>query len=297
MDLMRSALRIPCVALLGLSLGSTSRAQNSQTVVTRESSARPAIEKLIQQSGADVSVAFRSLDGAQELFVQADAPFEDPLALKIPVMVELYAEVEARELRWSDSLPVHTNFRSAADGSTYRVDPSRDLSKSIGKTMTLRRLCDSMIADDSDLAADLLVEKLGVDRIRQRIHEMGGDGMEFTGDFGDDAAAARGIKNVTSARALMAMLWALAANRVVSADASMQMIGLIAHSGLQGGVPGVTPAQAPAPRKPPASDRHDATVIFGAHSFVLVTDVRGTIDPRSSAALVARISQALSSAM
>ncbi|HXQ26403.1 MAG TPA: serine hydrolase [Candidatus Acidoferrales bacterium] len=296
---MRSSRHISCVMLLGLAFGCPSRAQDSQTGAIRESSARPAIDKLIQQSGADVSVAFRSLDGAQELLIDADKPFEDPLAAKIPVMVELYAEVEARELRWSDILPVHANFRSAADGSTYRIDPSsdRDLSKSVGKTMTLRRLCDAMIADDSDLAADLLIEKLGVDRIRQRIHAMGGDGMEFAGSFGDSEAAAKGLKNLTTARALMIVLWALAGNRDVSADASMQMLGLIAHSGLQGGVPGVTPAQAPAPRRPPALDRHDATVIIGAHSFVLVTDVRGISDPQKSAALVAQISHALSAAM
>ena len=163
--------------------------------------------------------------------------------------------------------------------------------------MTLRRLCDAMIADDSDLAANLLVEKLGVDRIRQRIHAMGGDGMEFAGSFGDSEAAAKGLKNLTSARALMVVLWALAGNRVVGADASMQMMGLIAHSGLQGGVPGVTPAQAPAPRRMPSVDHHDATVIIGARSFVLVTDVRGVTDPRASSALVAQIAHALSAAM
>ncbi|HXJ16468.1 MAG TPA: serine hydrolase [Candidatus Polarisedimenticolia bacterium] len=271
----------------------------AQGVAAWESAARADVEKLIRQSGARASVAFRSLDGAHELFIEADEQFEDTTALKIPVMIELYAEAEARELRWSDSLDVHATFRSVVDGSPYSLDPvsDRGVSASRGKMMTLRQLCDAMIARDSDLAANLLIEKLGVGRIRQRIHALGADGMEFVSGFGDSKAAASGLKNVTSARALMLVLWALAKDQVVSADASRRMLGLIAQSGLQQEISGATPSRASAPRRVAGGNHHDATIIIGARSFVLVTDVRGLADSRASAALVARIAHALSAAM
>ncbi len=301
---MRPPLRIRWVLVvflmaLALGCGSPAPAQVSQTDPARVSSARADVEKLIQQSGADVSVAFRSLDGTRELFIQADKQFEDATAMKIPVMIELYAQVEARELRWTDPLQVHTSFRSIVDGSMYGLDPAAagDIAKSAAKTMTLRQLCDAMIAGDSDLAANLLIEKLGIARIHQRMHALGADGMELVAGFGDNKASAKGLKNVTSARALMVLLWALAGNQVVSADASKQMIGLIAHSRLEGGIPGITPARAPARRAPFGGDQHDATIILGAHSFVVVTDVRGLADPRASAALVAQMAHALSAAM
>jgi beta-lactamase class A len=298
---MKSMAKIACALLFGLALGcaSPALAQSSQTSATHESSARAEVEKLIQQSGADVSVAFRSLDGTRELFIGADQQFEHATAMKIPVMVELYAEAEARELRWSDPLPVHASFRSIVDGSMYGLDPraDRDVWKSVGKTMTLGQLCEAMITRDSDLAANLLIEKLGIDRIRQRIHALGADGMELVAGFGDTKAAAKGLKNVTSARALLVVLWALAGNQVVSADANEQMLGLIARSGLQRDISGATPSQKPAPRRSAGSDRHDATIVIGARSFVLVTDVRGLADPQASAALVANIAHALSSTM
>ncbi len=219
--------------------------------------------------------------------------------MKIPVMIELYAQVDAREMRWTDPLPVHTNFRSVVDGSMYDLGPAaaRDILKNAGKTMTLRQLCDAMIAQDSNLAADLLIEKLGIDRIRRRIHTLGADGMEFAAGFGDHKASAQGFKNVTSARALMVVLWALAENHVVGEEASKQMIGLIGHSRLESGVPGTTSSQAPAGPVSIGSDHHDATIVIGARSFVLVTDVRGLSDSRASTALVARISHALAAAM
>jgi beta-lactamase class A len=301
---MKLALRIRCVLAiflmaLALGCGSPAPAQDSQTDPARASSGRADVEKLIQQSGADVSVAFRSLDGTRELFIQADKQFEDATAMKIPVMIELYAQVDAREVRWSDPLQVHTSFRSIVDGSMYGLDPAAagDIARSAGKTMTLRQLCDAMIAGDSDLAANLLIEKLGIDRIHRRMHALGADGMELVAGFGDNKALAQGLKNVTSARALMVVLWALAENQVVGEDASKQMIGLIAHSGLEGGTPGITPARAPARRVSLGGDQYDATIIIGAHSFVLVTDVRGLADRRASAALVAQIAHALSAAM
>jgi beta-lactamase class A len=296
---MRLSLHIACVLLAASALRLASLGQESQAGTTQESTARPAVEKQIQESGADVSVAFRSLDGARELFIQADNEFEYPLALKIPVMIELYTEVAGGELKWTDPLPVHTTFRRFTDRTPYSVDSARDpdVSKNAGKTMTLRELCDAMIKDDSDLAANLLVEKLTIDRVRQSVQSLGADGMVYASGFGDTEAAAKGLKNLTSARALMVVLLALQNNRIVSTDASGQMIGLIARSGLEGGTPGITPARPGPQRGPPLTDQHAATISVGAHSFVLVTDVRGLDDPRTSAALVARISHALSAAM
>ena len=295
---MRSPLPIRGTLLVALSLCCPFGVL-AQGVASHESSARADVEELIRQSGADVSVAFRSLDGARELFIRADTQFEDTTAMKIPVMIELYAEAEARELRWSDSLPVHASFRSVIDDSPYTLDPVSDpgLSSSVGKTMTLRQLCDAMITRDSNIAADLLIEKLGAGRIRQRVHALGAEGMVFVGGFCDSKAAASGLKNVTSARALMVVLWALAKDQVVSGDASRQMLGLIARSGLQQEISGATPSRPPAPRRPAGGNHHDATIIIGARSFVLVTDVRGLADTRASAALVARIAHALSAAI
>jgi len=282
---------------MGLALACTSSAlaQGSVAGTARESPARDAVEKLIRQSGADVSLAFRSLDGAQELFLQAETPFEYPAAMKIPVMIELYARVSARELRWSDTVPLHTDFRSAADGSAYRLDSAGQRDIAAARTMTLRQLCDAMITRDSNLAANLLIEKLGLDAIRQRIHMLGADGMDLVAGFGDSKASAEGLKNVTSARALMVILWGLANDRVVNSNASKEMMGLIARSGLQAVISGAAPLRA-APRRPPGADHHDASIIIGARPFVLVTDVRGLADPQASAALVARIAHALSRA-
>ncbi len=53
--------------------------------------ARAEVERLIRASGADVAVAFRTLDGKDEMLIQPDVAFHAASTMKIPVMIELFA--------------------------------------------------------------------------------------------------------------------------------------------------------------------------------------------------------------
>jgi len=294
---MRPALRIPA-ALLGLIIGlaGLAVAQEAPTGETHESSARTDVENLIQHSGADVSIAFRSLDGGQELLIHADRPFRDSVATKLPIMIELFAQAQAGELRLTDVIRVRPIFHSLVDGTAYSVDPASgdELAHNAGQLMTLRDLCEVMITRDSDIAANLLIEKLGLQSIQNRTHSLGADGMVLASYFDDEKAVAKGLRNATTPRALMTILLALAHNEVVDQDASQEMIGILARSRLPGSI-----AYAPASQavRTPTGDVHDADIVFGARSFVLVIDVRGLTDPQATAALVGQIAHLLAAAI
>jgi beta-lactamase class A len=276
-----------------------SQQQPAPTTATHESSARPDVEALIRQSGGDVSLAFRSLDGGQELLIQADRPFQDSLAMKIPVMIELFAQAEAQQVKMSDAVPVRNLFRSVLDSSAYTIDRAADdsLASDTGRTMTLYELCEAMITTNSNIAANLLIERLSLEAVQNRLHMLGLDGMVLASGFGDEKAAAAGLKNTTTSHALMTVLLMLAQNNVVTADASARMVGLLAHSRLPGSiVPSAATNTALPSDSQAGGDQHDAAIVIGARSFVLVTDVRGLATP-ASAALVARISRVLAAAI
>jgi len=291
----------PALALLAFSLPMVPHAnaqqQPSPTTATHESSARSDVEALIRQSGGDVSLAFRSLDGGAKLLIQADRPFQDSLVMKIPVMIELFAQAEAQQVKMTDAVPVRNLFRSVVDLSAYTIDRAAEdsLASHPGRLMSLYELCEAMITTNSDIAANLLIERLSLEAVQTRIHTLDVDGMVLASGFGDEKAAATGLKNTTTPHALMNVLLLLAQNNVVSADASAQMVGLLAHSRLPGSIVGDATHSVPS-AGPSGEDQHDAAIILGARSFVLVTDVRGLAAP-ASAALVARISRALAAAI
>jgi beta-lactamase class A len=290
------------ISALGLLLcpASLAWAQDSApaTDSPKEISVAPQIEMLIQQAGADVSVAFRSMDGAQELFIQADKQFRAANATaKIPIMMELYAEAQAGELSLSDTITVHNGFRDLVTGGVYQLDPKNDpdpdLFKSLGSMVALRDLCDHMIKKNSDLAADLLAEKLGVDRIRQRIRAMHAEGVEFRTGFGDPVQE-NALQNTASARGLMELLWALVTSDAIASDARDEMIGIIANSTTPGDLAGL-PADVRATQMTATVTgvEHQELIVYGAHSFVSVMIVSGGASPAVGSALMAQITHAL----
>ncbi|MGH9713265.1 MAG: serine hydrolase [Candidatus Acidiferrales bacterium] len=268
----------------GVALAAT---QNSQDVSSQDVSGRAEIDKIIKESGANVSVAARSLDNSQELLIRADERYDDIHALRIPIMIELYAEAEAGELKLSDALLVHDGVRVDADGPVYHMDHQADptLTQTAGKTRTLRELNEDMITHNSDFATNLLIERLTLPRVRERIKSLGADGMVIAAPFPNN------VKNFTSARAVMALLWALATEKAVSPGASKEMVGLIAHSGLHPSGPTLPP---PVPAPPVAATAlRDATILFGAHSMVFVIQVQGIRETSTGAQIIGKITTAL----
>jgi len=283
--------------------GGFAQAQNASTDPPKESPARAQIEQIIQQNGANVSVAFRSFDAAQELFVAADKQFlAADSTLKIPVMIELYAQVQAGEQRLSDSIQVHNGFRDLLTGDAYELDPESDpdpdLFRSMGGMMTLGDLCDRMVKKNSNLAADLLVEKLGFERIRERIHAMHADGIEFRNGFGVDEAREKTTGNTASARGLMELLWALVNSNATGSNESDEMIGIIANSTSPADAAGL-PAGARATQLTASvvGVQHEELIVYGAHSFVLVMIISGGASPTAGSAVMAQITHLLVTGM
>jgi beta-lactamase class A len=277
--------------LAALAAAPSARGQRLVPVAAQYETGRADVERLIQKSGAEVSVAFRTLDSNQEIFIKAGEELPATSQwVEIPVMIELYAEVEARALRWDDRVPVHNNFRSV-NGSEYHLDATQDpdpeLYRSIGSSVTLRELEARMMKQNSQLAANLLIEKLGIDRINARLGDLHASGIELRHAFQDPAGKSPGLKNTASARGMMEVLWALANGRAVSAEASREMVGVLANAR--------TAAKGPfagARTSGTIGDYEEALIVHGAHSFAMAIAVRG-LEAGPSTTLIARISRAI----
>jgi beta-lactamase class A len=168
---------------------------------------------------------------------------------------------------------------------------------SIGKTLTLRELCEAMIVRSSLRAESLLIERLDAVRIRNRLHELGADGVKFVAPVESDTGlAAEGPQNTETARDLMVLLWALAKGEAVSPDASQEIMGMLARSipyqGIAAGLPGSQDAALGTAGF--AENHQEAAIVYGPHSFVIVIVIRDIQDRTASFALSAQLTHALS---
>jgi beta-lactamase class A len=293
-----SLFRIPyfiCVFLwIGLGFAPCAAGQDSKLAA-----AIPGIEESIRKSGADVGVAFRTLDGKAEWFFRANEPFHAASTMKIPVLIELFHQVREGKLGLDDPLLVKNEFHSLVDGSIYTLDPEddseTDLYKAAGQTRTLRQLCELMITVSSNLATNLLIEKLGVGNIRATVHSLHADGMNVMRGVEDGKAFAKGLNNTTTARGLQQLLDAIARGDAVDAESSRQMLEILERQKFNEGIPAGLPAGTRVAHKTGEITKihHDAAIVFAPKLFVLVILVRGLADTKVSAALMADITRQL----
>src|SRR5205085_11812127 len=85
----------------------------------RLAAAIPRLESVIQRSGADVAVAFRTLDGKAEWLLRADEPFHAASTMKVAVLIELYRQARQGKLKLDDPLSGKNEFHSLVDGSAF----------------------------------------------------------------------------------------------------------------------------------------------------------------------------------
>jgi beta-lactamase class A len=251
----------------------------------------------IQKSGADVGVAFRTLDGKIEWFSRADDVFHAASTMKIPVMIELFHQVREGKLELDELLPIKNEFHSLVDASIYTLDPAddseTDLYKAVGQTRTMNQLCELMITVSSNLATNLLVEKLGVDNIRATVHALHADGMSVLRGVEDNKAYEKGMNNTTTARGLLILLEAIARGQAVDPDSSRQMVEILARQKFNEAIPAGLPSGTRVAHKTGELPKihHDAAIIYAPRPFVLVILVRGLAESKDSAALMADITR------
>ena len=258
-----------------------------------------AVRRLIAESGAEVAVAVRMLDGSGEMFIEPDQSFHAASTMKIPVMIELFRQAAAGQLSLEDPLTVRNEFRSIVDGSTYALsvedDSDREVYAAVGRAMTLRQLCELMITVSSNFATNLLNERVGVEKIQATVARLGADGMQVLRGVEDGKAFQKGVNNTTTARGLLILLEALARGRAVDPTSDATMVEILKRQKFNEGIPAGVPKGIAVAHKTGNITRinHDAAIVFAPRPYVLVVLVRGIEEEKKSAALIAEISRTL----
>ena len=260
---------------------------------------RAAVERLIASSGADVAVAVRTLDEGNELLIQPDVEFHAASTMKVPVMIELFRQIQAGKLSMDDRLPVVNEFHSIVDGSPYSLDVADDSDATVyahvGRTMSLRELLEAMVTVSSNLAANLLIARLGPKNIQRTTDSLGAPGMHVLRGVEDGKAFQKGLNNTTTARALLTLMEKIAHGEAVDRASSDAMIAVLERQQFNDRIPAGLPAGTRVAHKTGEITRiqHDAAIVFGPRPFVLVVLVRGLDDAKKGAALIADITRAV----
>lgn len=262
--------------------------------------ARAKINELIRASGAEVvGVAFYDLATGDEILINEDVSLHAASTMKVPVMMELYRQAAAGRFSLDDRVQIKNDFVSIADGSRYSISVSDDSEpsfyKRIGEMETIRELMRLMIVMSSNLATNILIEKVGSQNIMRLMRELGAKRIQVLRGVEDSKAFEKGMNNTTTARDLMILLRRIAEGKAVSKKASGEMVEVMLAQQFNEGIPAGVLRGAKVAHKTGSITRiyHDAAIVYPPNRkpYVLVVLTRGLQDQKRAHQIVAEISR------
>ncbi len=121
-----------------------------------------------------------------------------------------------------------------------------------------------MIVRSSNLATNILIEKVGVQPINAFLQELGIQGVTVARGIEDKAAFRLGINSSATARGLTQMMTLIAEGKVVSKEASQQMIEIMLGQEFNESIPALLPKSVKVAHKTGWTGEfyHDTGIIF-----------------------------------
>jgi beta-lactamase class A len=268
--------------------------------------AKSKIEKLIAASGADlVGVAVYDQETKRTLFVNERASFHAASTMKLPVMMEIFRSADRQNIRLDEPVEIKNKFSSIIDGSEYSLnmedDSDQEIYERIGQTMPIIALVDRMITWSSNLATNLLIEKVKAENVTALMRELGAKDIQVLRGVEDAKAFQAGKNNTTTAYDLMLLLRLIAENKFLNVGACEKMVEILLSQRFNDGIPAGLPAATRVAHKTGniTKHHHDAAIVYaqGRKPYVIVVLTRGIEEQKRSAGLIADISRVVYQAM
>jgi beta-lactamase class A len=200
------------------------------------------------------------------------------------VLLAVFRAADEGRLRLDDSLHVRNRFFSAADGSVFRVSQDRDatpeLYAAIGRTAKISALAHAMIVGSSNLAANLLLDFVGVEYARTVLREAQVDGVELRRGVEDHGAHERAINNEATADGLLSLLSAIRGD-FLTPESKREVIRILLEQRFNSMIPAGLPAHATVAHKTGeiSTASHDIGIVYLPEREPYIAAILTEFDP------------------
>ncbi len=247
---------------------------NSQSTV----GLRTDILRILDTIPGSFAVAFETVDGAAQLYINEKNMFHAASTMKTPVMIEVFKQARERRFSLEDSVIVQNKFKSIVDGSAYELDLKDDsddsMYKKIGSEVPIRQLLKDMITVSSNLATNVLIDLVGSSNVTKTMRTLGARDIEVLRGVEDGKAFEQGLNNRTDAYDLLVIMMTLAQGRVVDSSASKEMVDILLGQHFRDIIPANLPPEVRVAHKTGSITgvEHDSGIVFlpDGRAYVLV---------------------------
>jgi len=249
--------------------------------------------------GAVVGVAWRDLGSGAGLDIDGDTSFHAASTMKVPVMIELFRQVDRGHLALDQGILLVNEFHSLVDRSPFSVSASDDsdslMYAKVGQRVPVRELLERMIVRSSNLATNALIAIVGAERATATARALGARHIQVRRGVEDGKAYQAGLNNTTTANDLAALLLAIEQNRAASRGSCDAMRDILLRQEFNDEIPaGVPPGTRVAHKTGQITAvLHDAAIVYPRNGapYVLVVLTRNIRDEKIARALIVDISR------
>lgn len=270
----------------------------AQSKLTLEQLKQKINGELGKQTGV-FAVAFKDLTTGKELLIREHEEFHAASTMKTPVMIEVYKQAAQQKLSLSDSISIKTEFKSLVDDSPYQLkvtdDSDTTIYKAVGTKRTLASLVYDMIIWSSNLATNLVIERVGAQNVTQTMRDLGAKDIQVRRGVEDSKAFAKGLNNTTTAYDLMVIFEKIATGKAVNPEASKAMIATLLNQKFNTAIPEKLPKSVKVAHKTGSFKgvRHDSGIVFlpDGRKYVLVLLSKAIQDDAATCAEMATVAE------
>ncbi|MEK7831442.1 MAG: serine hydrolase, partial [Acidobacteriota bacterium] len=156
--------RFFCLTILVCAISLTAFGQSAKPVPNIER-LRVRLQELANAFPGTLGVAVRDIASGQQISINGDRLFPMASAYKIPILVEVFRQVEAKKFSLDDRVELTADDRTLGSGILTLMAP--------GLKPTIRDLATLMIILSDNQATDILLAKVGAENVTATMRKLG----------------------------------------------------------------------------------------------------------------------------
>ena len=146
-------LRASCVVIAASCLGDLNLAFQPPNQVSALARLQANIERITRSVNAKWGIYIKCIETSEEIAINADETMDTMSVIKIPLMIEVFRQIEAGKFALTDRVTLKEPERRAGTGVIRSLDA--------GASLTIKDLITLMIIVSDNSATDMLFEKVG----------------------------------------------------------------------------------------------------------------------------------------
>ncbi len=248
-----------------------------------------AVTELCEPYGADVSVAYIPLGGAEmPAAYSLNGGIQRPSAsmIKLLILADLLEQSSSGQVSLDGTLTMTAKDIVGGTGSMQ--------SMGAGTSLSVRQVAQYMITVSDNTGANMLIDLLGMDAINQEADDLGLTSTRLERKMMDTAAQAAGRENLTSADDMALLLSSMGGGTLVDEASSQLAVSFLNGQELDEGLAAGLPAGIEVGHKTGSLSNafHDGGIVWADKPYVLVV-MTGNLSEPSATRVISSVSAAV----